>query len=108
MRRRASGRDRPGDRRLWARACTRGGLDALFRIDGDDGRPELVRNDFHNGDFEANATPQNETIAFADEGSFGDVCQVRMRRIGPWLLVEDNEGCGAAGVTFVGLYRRKN
>jgi hypothetical protein len=51
--------------------------------------------------------PQN-TIAFTDEGSYGDRCHVRMQRIGPWLLVEDNGGCGGAGVTFTGLYRRKS
>jgi len=30
-----------------------------------------------------------------------------MQRIGPWLMVEDNGGCGGAGVSFIGLYRRK-
>lgn len=63
--------------------------------------------DFQNGDFEAQVTPQNDTLAFTDEGSYGDGCHVRMQRIGPWLLVEDNGGCGGAGVTFIGLYRRK-
>ena len=62
--------------------------------------------DFQNGDFKAQVAPQN-TIAFTDEGSYGDGCHVRMRRIGPWLLVEDNGGCGGAGVTFTGLYHRK-
>jgi hypothetical protein len=63
--------------------------------------------DFQNGDFKAQVTPQNETIAFTDEGSDGEGCQVRMQRIGPWLAVEDNGGCGGAGVTFIGLYRRQ-
>jgi hypothetical protein len=63
--------------------------------------------DFQNGDFKAEVAPQN-TIAFTDEGSYGDRCHVRMQRIGPWLLVEDNGGCGGAGVTFTGLYRRKS
>lgn len=30
-----------------------------------------------------------------------------MQRIRPWLLVVDNAGCGGAGVSFTGLYRRK-
>ena len=34
-------------------------------------------------------------------------CRVRLQRIGPWLLAVDNSGCGGAGVTFTGLYRRK-
>jgi hypothetical protein len=69
--------------------------------------------DFHNGQFEAQVTPQNDTIAFADDGSVpfekADEagCRVRMQRIGPWLMVEDNDGCGGAGVSFIGLYRRK-
>jgi hypothetical protein len=32
---------------------------------------------------------------------------VRMQRIGTRLLVEDNSGCGGAGVSFLGFYRRK-
>ena len=65
--------------------------------------------DFHNGDFKAQVAPQNDTIAFADDGSnYGEGCQVRMQRIGPWLAVVDNSGCGGAGVSFTGLYRRTN
>ena len=63
--------------------------------------------DFQNGDFKAQVVPQN-TLAFTDEGAYGDGCHVRMQRIGPWLLVEDNGGCGGSGVTFTGLYRPKN
>ncbi|MGO9701506.1 MAG: hypothetical protein ACLPX7_19830 [Xanthobacteraceae bacterium] len=67
----------------------------------------------NNGVVEAQATPQNDTIAFVNDGSVAldnmeeQGCRVRMQRIGPWLLVEDNNGCGGAGVTFSGLYRRK-
>jgi hypothetical protein len=62
--------------------------------------------DFHNGDFQGDATPKGDTLSFAD--GYDDGCRVRMQRIGPWLLIEDNGGCGGAGVTFTGLYRRKN
>ncbi|MDF2115508.1 hypothetical protein PY365_08005 [Roseiarcaceae bacterium H3SJ34-1] len=63
--------------------------------------------DFHNGGFKAQVTPQAATLAFADDGSnYGDGCKVRMERIGAWLLVVDNAGCGGAGVSFLGLYRR--
>src|SRR5258708_7201697 len=69
----------------------------------------LTARDFHNGDFKAQVAPQNDTIAFADDGSnYGEGCQVRMQRIGPWLAVVDNSGCGGAGVSFTGLYRRTN
>ncbi|HXZ22393.1 MAG TPA: hypothetical protein VEH78_06480 [Pseudolabrys sp.] len=63
--------------------------------------------DFHNGVFEAHVTPQGDTLAFEDDANnYGSGCQVRMQRIGPWLLIEDNGGCGGAAVTFTGLYRR--
>jgi len=69
--------------------------------------------DFHNGGFSAQVTPRARpqegasTLIFADDGSnYGDECRVRMQRIGPWLLVVDNAGCGGAGVSFLGLYRR--
>jgi hypothetical protein len=62
--------------------------------------------DFQNGEFKAQVASQG-TIAFTDKGAYGEGCQVRMKRIGPGLLVEDNGGCGGAGVTFTGLYRRK-
>src|SRR5215813_4044996 len=48
--------------------------------------------DFHNGSFEAHVKPQGDTIAFEDDGGSG--CKVRMQRIGPWLLIEDDGGCG--------------
>ena len=62
--------------------------------------------DVHNGDIKAQVAPQNDTLAFADEG-YGEDCQVRMQRIGPWLMVVDNAGCGGAGVSFTGFYHRK-
>jgi hypothetical protein len=67
----------------------------------------------NNGVIDAQATPQNDTIAFVEDGSVPfenldeEGCRVRMQRIGPWLLVEDNNDCGGSGVTFSGLYRRK-
>jgi hypothetical protein len=63
--------------------------------------------DFHNGGFEAEVAPQNDMLDFVDDGSnYGSACHVQMQRIGTWLLVGDNGGCGGAGVTFQGLYRR--
>jgi hypothetical protein len=72
-----------------------------------------VERDTHNGVIEAEATPRNDTIAFVNDGSvpFENAdeqgCRVRMQRIGPGLLIEDNRDCGGSGVTFSGLYRRK-
>ncbi len=70
--------------------------------------------DAHTGEIEAQVTPGKDTLAFVDDGSIpfdrpdAGECRVRMQRIGAWLMVEDNSGCGGAGVTFTGLYRRKN
>ncbi len=70
-------------------------------------------HDSHTGELQATATPEKDTIAFVDDGSIPfekteeGGCRVRMQRIGQWLLVEDNSGCGGAAVTFTGLYRRK-
>jgi hypothetical protein len=66
----------------------------------------------HSGGLEADIMPGKDTIAFVDDGTTpfeadkGE-CRVRMQRIGAWLMVEDNEGCGGVGVTFTGLYHRK-
>ncbi|MFT4977386.1 MAG: hypothetical protein ACI8S6_003291 [Myxococcota bacterium] len=35
-----------------------------------------------------------------------DGCAVTIRRLGPWLIVDDNLGCGGLNVTFRGVYRR--
>ncbi len=69
--------------------------------------------DVHTGAIDAQVMPGKDTIAFLDDGwlPFETKCdsgyRVRMRRVGPWLLVEDNGDCGGAGVTFTGLYHRK-
>jgi hypothetical protein len=85
--------------------------DSKLKIEGNMTIP--TARDFHTGQIEALVTPQNDTIAFVDDGAIAfektneGECRVRMQRIGPLLLVEDNDGCGGAGVTFTGFYRRK-
>ena len=64
------------------------------------------------GEIGAKVTPQGGVIAFVDDGTTSfekkdaGECRVRMQRIGPWLVVEDNSGCGGVAVTFTGFYRR--
>jgi hypothetical protein len=63
--------------------------------------------DFHNGAFDADVVVKDDMLDFVDDGTnYGSECHVQMQRIGEWLLVGDNGGCGGAGVTFQGLYRR--
>ena len=89
----------------------RGGLGGRLKIEGIMVVP--TAHDFHNGAFTAEAKPDKDTLAFLNDGTLpfeskcDDACRVRMRRVGPWLMVEDNDGCGGAGVSFTGLYRRK-
>jgi hypothetical protein len=88
-----------------------GGLGGRLKIEGEMVVP--TARDFHNGVLKAEAAPDGNTIAFLNDGTqpfetpCEDACRVRMRRIGEWLMVEDNGGCGGAGVTFTGLYHRK-
>lgn len=37
-----------------------------------------------------------------------DECAARLRRLGPYLLVEDNQRCGGMNVSFSGLYARRS
>ena len=57
-----------------------------------------------NGYIKAQIAPKYDTIAYND--GYDDGCRVRMQRVGPWLMVEDNRVCGGYGVSFTGLYRR--
>jgi hypothetical protein len=89
----------------------RGGLGGRLKIDGIMVVP--TAQDFHNGVINAEARPHNGVIAFLNDGTLPletkceEGCRVRMRRVGPWLVVEDNDQCGGAGVSFTGLYHRK-
>jgi hypothetical protein len=51
------------------------------------------------------AMGENGSVAF-DKGEEYD-CKVRLRRLGPYLLVKDNTMCGGMNVTFTGIYRRR-
>jgi hypothetical protein len=88
-----------------------GGLGGRLRIEGTAVYP--TAHDFHNGAIEAEVMPAGDAIAFLEDGWFpfetkcDSGCKVRMHRVGPWLVVEDNGDCGGAGVTFTGFYHRK-
>ena len=77
------------------------GTGGQLHIEG--GMTVPTARDFHNGDFRADVTPDNDMLDFTDAGDEG--CHVQMQRVDAWLLVGDNGGCGGAGVTFMGLYR---
>jgi hypothetical protein len=78
--------------------------------------PDRVkRGGVNTGTIEGEVTPARDSLSFAmggdatlpvDKGGEFD-CQVWMRRLGPWLIVDDNTNCGGLNVTFRGVYRRK-
>ena len=88
-----------------------GGLGGRLRIEGIAVYP--TARDFHNGAINAQVMPGGDSIAFLEDGwlpfetKCDSGCRVRMHRVGPRLVVEDNGECGGAGVTFTGLYHRK-
>ncbi|MFC0283603.1 hypothetical protein ACFFJB_08300 [Camelimonas abortus] len=100
----APGRD-PGTLAV-AGEATFGGLDPA----------RVKRGAVNTGEFSGEARPQGGGLSFAvtadgfapaergDESS----CKVWLRRVGPWLLAEDNGLCGGANVSFRGLYSRAN
>ncbi|WP_027552558.1 hypothetical protein [Bradyrhizobium sp. Cp5.3] len=87
--------------------------------DGIGGRLHIVgemavatMRDVHTGTLDAQVKPGTDNIAFLEDGwlpfetNCDSGCRVRMRRVGPFLLVQDNGDCGGAGASFTGLYRR--
>jgi hypothetical protein len=79
--------------------------------------PDRVRRGALNtGEIDADVTPASgDRLSFAvgvdatlpvDKGD-EFACKVWMRRIGPWLIVNDNNNCGGFRVTFSGFYTRK-
>jgi hypothetical protein len=101
----------------------RGRVDGSWQLDGNATYgaqdPVRVRNGaVHEGSFSATVTPSLMTsgtsVAFTagneetlpyDQGSEND-CRLRLRRLGPYLIVDDNVRCGGANVSFAGIYWR--
>ena len=75
----------------------------------------VKRGAVNEGEIAGDVTPAGDRLSFAmgdgatlpvDKGDeFG--CKVWMRRVGPWLIVNDNNNCGGFNVTFRGFYTRK-
>ncbi len=91
---------------------TKGRRGAL-RIRGEHVYP--AAQNVHSGTIRAEAKPTAGLLQFADDGRLAfdaasaeaGNCLVRMQRIAELLVVEDNDHCGGAMVTFTGFYRRK-
>jgi hypothetical protein len=67
------------------------------------------------GEIAADVTPAGDRLSFAmgEDATLpvdkGDefTCRVWMRRLGPWLIVNDNNHCGGFNIAFSGFYTRK-
>lgn len=69
----------------------------------------------HVGNFDGSSAPRGATLAVGDgydgaqsppAGGDDTGCKVRMRLFSPFMLVEDNQNCGGANVSFSGIYLR--
>jgi hypothetical protein len=75
----------------------------------------VKRGGVNTGEISADVTPAGDRLSFAIVGEAalpvdkGDefTCRVWMQRLGTWLVVDDNNRCGGANVTFRGVYIRK-
>nr|WP_318284424.1 MULTISPECIES: hypothetical protein [unclassified Methylobacterium] len=101
-------------------AVKRGDKPGTLSVTGDAtwgmGDPERVkRGGVHLGEIAGTVTPAGDGASFAmgESGTLpvakgsADDCKVWLRRLGPWLVVEDNLACGGMNVTFRGVYRRE-
>ena len=79
------------------------------------GDPERVRmGGVHSGELSGKARPVGNVLALGDgydgrkapDPEHAEDCFARLRLFGPYLLVEDNSGCGGMNVRFNGLYVR--
>jgi hypothetical protein len=48
---------------------------------------------------------KHKTVAYDGEGA--NICQLKLQRIGTYLVVEDNRQCGWPNFTFDGVYRKQ-
>ena len=61
-----------------------------------------LNDNVHTGVLDSQVKPEGNVIRI-DDG----ICQARLTLVGAYLVVDDNNDCGGANVTFDGVYRRK-
>lgn len=59
----------------------------------------------HEGGFAGHAAVDDGGLTIVDAGDAQ--CEVRMRRVGRYLMVDDNRNCGGENVSFPGVYRAR-
>ncbi|NYT41610.1 hypothetical protein HZY97_12635 [Sphingomonas sp. R-74633] len=68
-------------------------------------RDRVERGGVHVGQIEGDATPIAGMLTYYND-AFSDDCQVRIKPLGAYLVVTDNNRCGGANVSFTGTYRK--
>jgi hypothetical protein len=83
---------------------------------GGNDRRRVKMGAVHTGELEGSGQPRGQVLAIGydpDQSDFPpsedaapDICAARLELHGPYLMVEDNGGCGGVNVSFTGLYVR--
>lgn len=61
----------------------------------------------HVGELDGRYAPEGSQINYSDGDDMYD-CKASLHLVGPYLVVDDNQHCGGANVTFSGIYRKKS
>lgn len=70
-----------------------------FLSNKDDGKSVGYADDHYDGTMPPTSPPDNSAASFS--------CKARLRLMGDFLIVDDNDNCGGHGVMFTGLYKKK-
>ncbi|MGI8669155.1 MAG: hypothetical protein ACR2J3_04810 [Aridibacter sp.] len=62
-------------------------------------------NNVHVGEIDFSAEAKNNKIIKPADDEYD--CQVKMQKLGKYLIVSDNKNCGGVNVTFDGVYLKK-
>lgn len=65
----------------------------------------VARGGVNIGQLDDTIMPHGIEADYAD-GADADDCQARLWRLGPYLVIADNNHCGGQNVSFTGIYRR--
>ncbi|MDH7796260.1 MULTISPECIES: hypothetical protein [unclassified Beijerinckia] len=65
----------------------------------DDGKSAGYADDHYDGTTSPTSPPDTSAASFS--------CKARLRLMGDFLIVDDNDNCGGHGVMFTGLYKKK-
>jgi hypothetical protein len=83
---------------------TRGAKAGTLRVEGEAFWHGVNPGNVHTGEVGGEAAPDGNVLTIGDGD---DICRATLRLVGPHLIVDDNNECGGANVTFDGVYRKK-